>query len=278
MTKKYTTFLPILTGGGAPTPQPEPPPWHKRGVAGFTWSKIAPQYRWSGSRISWGHSWSLRTGEAEGVECVPMIWGLTRPAYPNYGLDYAIKHLPEDYDGHLLVLNEPADEAQADLSPELGVYLWMQVCERWRDAKLIGPQMLSAMQGTAYNARARDWFARFWSKMPKQGRDRVTAHSYHIYINDVSGHTAAARDWMDWCDAFSGSRPYWVTEWGVNGSWHGDGGEVAVKSIAAWYDTEPRVARHAYFIPYISSGAGWADYRMFGDDGLPNGIGRGWLF
>ena len=273
----YRLFMPLVAKAGAIAPEPEPLPWSKRGVAGFTWSQVVERYRWSGSRITWGHSWGLHTGTGQGVERVPMVWGMTRPAHPHYGLAYALENLPRDYDGWLLVLNEPADENQSNISPLGGADLWLAVCEGWPLAKLVGPQMLAGMDGTGFYARAQGWFQQFWAALPAWGRARVAAHSYHIYHSLANEHTQVARQWMDWCDAVAGARPYWVTEWGVNGSWHPvDGGKRAVREIAAWYDAEQRVARHAYFIPWIDAGDGWGAYRMFGDNGMPTGIGRGW--
>jgi hypothetical protein len=210
-----------------------------------------------------------------------MIWGLTRPEYPNYGLDYAKQKLSRDYSGWLLVLNEPADHAQANLTPSEGAFLWQEVCRFWPRAKLVGPQMLIAMQGTAFYARAQGWFQQFWALLPNWARDRVAAHSYHNYLFYADEHVWQSALWMDWCSGLAGERPYWVTEWGVNADWHGDGGESAVKTIRDWYDNEPRVVRHAYYIPYVSGGNGWDDgwvqFRMYGDSGLPTAIGRGWL-
>lgn len=279
--KPYKIYFPLAFGHTAVhgRPIPAPPSNHKRGVAGFTWSRVALAYHWRGSNIAWGHSWRPDTGTIEGVERVPMVWGRWRPAHPQYEFAHAVQVLPSTYDGWLLVMNEPDDAGQANMTPAQGVALWMDCCAAWPDAKLVGPHLLTALDGHAYFARAQAWFTAFWEALPAEGRQRVSAHAYHVYLNDPTAHQIHAAAWMDWCDGLTGAgRPYWVTEWGINADAHpADGGEAAVRAVAQWYDGQARVARHAYFIPWIAPEDGWAGFRLYGDDGHPTAVGRGWL-
>lgn len=270
----YKTYLPFVVSDG--------PKWRKRGVAGFTWSNIREEYRWSKSKITWGHSWTPRHGVVDGVTNVPTIFARHRNELRVYGFEYAKEVIPSSWSEPLLMINEPRERSQANMTPHEAVDLWMDTCYTFPYAKLVGPQMLMSFQGRTHDySAAQVWLSEFWEGLPERGKQRMHAHSYHNYLYDVEEHTGRSSEWMDWCDSCLTPLPYWITEWGIDGRHHSDGGADAVLRIRDWYDQEPRVDKHAYYIPYADTisawGAPWVHHRLFDDSGYPNERGVAWL-
>lgn len=267
-----------------------------RGVAGGAWDKRIPEaFHGRGMRAGYTHSWTPWRGiwNAQGrgpVTKIPMLWGHWRNGENLF--QKFMQAIPTDYDGWIIMFNEPADPHQANMPPDHAAAaarpdyptayhaaaMWAQVAYAYPKARLTSPQMLVGLDGRDYFGRAEQWLRRWWAALPEGVRPRCEAWAWHVYHNDPSTAIEAHSRWMAVCDSLAAGRQYWVTEWGVNGRAHpADGGEAAVRTLANYLDGH--VDKHFYFMPIVDKhSADWAPFNLFNDDGTLTGCGRGWMY
>jgi hypothetical protein len=264
----FQVFIPTVANNARPaTPR-------KRGLAGNPWAGRVPHGRDLG--IAWAHSWNTWTGERDGVQLVPMLWGWVGGKYPNDRTNYweeFKRRVPFSYAGDVLFINEPEMQSQSRLTPEQAVTLFDMAAGLYEYARWSSPQVSI---GTEI---AWPWIESWWRQLPEWNRERVSYWALHLYCNDVAQHKAIVEAWVGYLRQFK-DIPIWMTEWGIQERAHEDGGMKAVQQLAAFYDSHPSVARHAYFSNWLPESEWWAkpfaDMALVDEHGLtPRGMG--WL-
>lgn len=268
----------------------------ERGVAGGAWDKRIPErYHGRGMRATCTHSWTPWRGtwDKNGrgpVELIPMLWGHWRNG-KNLFHEF-MQAIPTDYDGWIIMFNEPADPHQSNMPPDHAAAaarpdyptayhaaaMWAQVAYAYPKARLTSPQMLIGVDGSQFFGRAEQWLRRWWAALPDHVRPRCEAWAWHCYHNDPSEAIEAHGRWMAVCDSLAPRREHWVTEWGINCLAHpDDGGETAVRTVANYLDGH--VDKHFWFMPMADAhSANWWPNNLFSADGTLTGCGRGWMY
>jgi len=230
--------------------------------------------------ISWYYNWNPNPKPRGDLLPVPMIWGSrTYPATATQRTIWgAVPLLPADYSGALLWLNEPMEKTQANVTVEEAAAAFWYTRRMWPKARIIGPQLLIGMDGSAgYIDRAKWFLSAFVDRFRALTTREPNLHglAFHNYISDPKQHLATSREFMrHGRNLFGSDVPFTVSEWGINGTHHPrDGGESAVRTVAQWYDHN--VASHAYFMLYGDDEPAFADF-MLTKAGQVTGCGRGW--
>lgn len=276
----HTVFLPLVMRDA----QPAKPVAAGRGLAGNPWRHGIPdRYHGAGHGIAWCHSWNMWHGVRDGVERVPMLWGLDRYMPQRKRIDYlamAEARLPSEYDGWLIFVNEPTFNGQAWLNPNTAAWLFAEVCRLFPQAKLTSPQMaLWHPEMPDQFERAQRWLTRWWEMIGYHDglQDRLMAWAWHNYFGDYETQVWKNMAWGGWAMSLKRAEA-WVTEWGFDGRGHGDGGEALTRRLAEWYDQH--VTRHALYTNYVDTSTWWGALSggnvMFDAAGTVTGIGRGW--
>jgi hypothetical protein len=264
----YRLFFPTIASN-AVIAQPS-----KRGLAGNPWSGRVPHGRDLG--IAWAHSWNTWTGQRDGIDLVPMLWGWVGGKSPsdktNYWKQFQ-QRVPLDYAGHVLFVNEPERHDQSNLTPAQAVALFEAAVGLYEQARWSSPQI------GIWDERGWPWLESWWRQLPEWARERVDFWAVHLYKNDIKEHKAFVEAWAGYLRQFK-DVPIWMTEWGIQERAHEDGGMKAVQQLAAFYDSHPSVARHAYFSNWLPESEWWAkpfaDMALVDEHGLtPRGMG--WL-
>lgn len=231
---------------------------------------------------TWYYDWTPHPSPRPNLLPVPMVWGSR--TYPSTAksrtLWGAIGHIPADYSGPLLWLNEPMEVSQANVHVSEAVASFVLLRKMWPKAQIVGPQLLIGMdgQGTDYIGRAM-WFLSEFTNRHRAltgEQPRLAALAFHNYISDPVKHLQTSERFIEHGRGLYGKRTIFsVSEWGVNGTHHADGGEAAVRTIAKAYDSWQAIATHAYFMLWGHDEAAFADF-MLTKGGRVTGCGRGW--
>ena len=104
---------------------------------GLAWSYMSLDGdAWRDYNLSWYYNWAAKGSAAvpDTVEFVPMIW-----CDDDYLKEKAVAYIPANYDGYIMVANEPEfpDQCGRGVGAIADLIHWTR--ETWPDAKLVGP-------------------------------------------------------------------------------------------------------------------------------------------
>lgn len=169
--------------------------------------------------ISWRYNWWHITDKFPGAqgEFVPMLW---------YGLPD--KRLPADYAGPLLVMNEPDNIKQLNISPQEAAERMITLRAAYPQAQIVAPACLS------YNI---DWLGRFYDC-----GQHPDVWAFHAYVEGPYNADAIIGQ-LERMHQRSGGNA-WITEFGVM-----DGNLDQFKALVSWMLAQPWIERIA---PYIN--------------------------
>jgi hypothetical protein len=162
----------------------------------------------SASGIAWWYNWHTspkvagRPDSSTSIDFIPMMWNFKADVLK---VEAYCKEHPSIR--HILVLNEPSQEKQANTTPEYAARnwpVWEALAERC-GVSLVGPQLCYGQM--AGFEKPRDWLAAFIASYAALhgGREpRIDAIGYHFYgTRGLSQH-------LD--DLASFGKSFWVTE------------------------------------------------------------------
>lgn len=287
---RHTVHIPLVYAGAKPqADNPQEPIPAGRGLAGNPWRRGIPErYHGRGHRIGWSHSWNWWHGVRDGIELIPMMWGLARymphGKHKNYLEEARKLNWRLEYDGWLIFVNEPTFSGQAILNPTTAAWLFKEVCELFPKAKITSPQMaIWHPERPDQLEIAQGWLGHWWYCLGYHDglRERVAAWAWHNYFTNYDEHVYANQRWGSWVATMRPAET-WVTEWNTWGPDHADGGEELVRKLAEWYDEW--TDRHALYTNYVDTstwyGSASGGAMMFEDEPSGrirvSGIGRGW--
>jgi hypothetical protein len=216
---------------------------------------IAAAYAWAFEdghepfRIGWYYTWSLYPGAWAAEPALEFI-----PMWPCHGtVDYVVGLLGADYDGYLLIMNEPERPDQCTMSVDEAAQYYLMVRNALPNARLIGPQLIHRNPGGDFT-----WYAAAWRERVREltgSYPDVEGYGVHIYPY-YSGSGTATQVLTSWCNALNawgevGEKELWVTEFGVH-NFDGSPDQVRaqVRQMVDVFENgvgNCAVARYAYF-------------------------------
>jgi hypothetical protein len=207
----------------------------QRGLAGNPWNhQIPTRYHGRGHGITWCHSWNTWYTPKDGVERVPMLWGLDRympdGKYMDY-LDNALQQIPTSYSGWFIFVNEPTLTGQSNLTPNTAAWLFRVACEHWPNAKFTSPQVTIWHPHRSDQWEiAQNWLGAWWHNIGYHNlQHRVRAWAWHNYDPDPAQHILRTQRWGGWVMGQVKPLEGWVTEWAC-------GGEQNNYWVSSWLD------------------------------------------
>jgi hypothetical protein len=221
---------------------------NKRGLA-YNDKNLLSGFLGGNSKVSWKYGWSQSDdGGTEGIEFVPMLWGLGPNHEPTWKAN-AEKAIARG-SAHFLSFNEPDNAGQANLSPSVAAQKHIELMAPYSGRVRISSP---AITNSNIPGEGIDWLKSFLSACSGQCKlDFVPVHWYNQPNADeflqhlVNVHEVA-------------NLPVWVTEFAPFGSDSqiNDFLQTVMKEL----DTNPKynfVERYAYFMvnagSLISSG------------------------
>jgi hypothetical protein len=237
----------------------------KRGMGGGT----ADHLRALG--VSWYYRWGPTAPEVEGVEFVPMKFGVKWPS-----LD-AISVVPR----HVLMYNEPNHPEQARMGPggTPGILTPEAAAADWPAfeaylAKNPGVRLGSpcpAPDGHKSNpyADAFKWMDDYIAALPPGAWDRVQFTTMHFYGNNVRDlKKNVDRMWTKY------GKPVWITEFAGVGTPAQN--QALMREALPWLDADPRVERYAWYTHGGDANSSWlkGGNALFDKDKQLTALGR----
>lgn len=175
--------------------------------------------------VRWYHDWGT-SGPVDNqyMEFVPFIWCDFGPRSPldtqnnhNFNLiKLAVQDLGNDYDGYLLIFNEPnffnSNNPQCDKHPDEAAQIYVQIRTAFPDAKIVGPNL---SEGGGYSAIN---YVNLWREevLELTGQyPELAGYGVHSYrgnhadtLDFLSIFYQAMQSWGD------GDKELWLTEFG----------------------------------------------------------------
>lgn len=205
------------------------------------------------SALQYGTSWFYNWGttpnnvtttyhDVYGYEFCPMIWGGSWDE--NVIRNYVNAHPDCKY---LLAWNEPNFRDQANLTPRQAADLWPSVkaLAQELNLKIISPAC-NYSSWTEYGSPDL-WLDEFFSYVDINDVDGIALHSYMGW--------ASATEWYMSQYIQKYNKPIWLTEFCAwDNFWENGGGTALVQrremiDLLEYLETEPMIARYAWFIP-----------------------------
>lgn len=211
---------------------------------------------------TWYYNWSPDPVAIAGVDAVPLLRGWS-PPQPVNGAS-----------AHLLLLNEPDDPAQDNMTPEAGAIWWHDAVELNPGRKPVGPNV---WRGTDWLIAWRAAHVRLYGVPPQ-----MWALGAHCYRQSAT----ACQDYIGSLVALSQAwglpGGVWLTEFAFPPCWVGGEERAAaeLRTLLDWLDTQPGVQRYAYFTNRMSGDEWWGwgpgcSTALLDDAGL-TAFGRVW--
>ena len=217
-----------ITGGGT-----------SGGKKGLSYNDASLTDAFSSAGISWAYNWGSSAGGTilSGAEYVPMLWGSGQTS----GWSSAAQAAISSGSTHVLSFNEPDLSTQSNLSPQVAAQL--HIANMGGISAQVGSPAIT--NGNSQNPpMGIPWLQQFFTACA--GQCKVDFVAFHYYAdtdlptfqNHVTDVISAA--------AAQGISQVWLTEFGATGS---DSDVAAFITAAdAWLETQPAVARYAYFM------------------------------
>lgn len=208
----------------------------KRGAAYNDVSLIQPLAH----SVSWAYDWNMAADGTvpDGVEYVPMLWG--SKMFGGWGS--AIQTTLASGSKYILGFNEPDISSQAAMDPSDAVQAYKEYITPYAGkATLISPSVTSS------NAPGQglDWMKQF---MDACSGCNIGGLSVHWYGNDADDLKSFVQKAIDLGNQY-GIDQIWLTEFTLNSAMNGgDSGASFLQDVLPWLDSQPNVARYAYYM------------------------------
>lgn len=198
---------------------------------------------------SWFYNWGETPGNVTatyhsvyGYEFCPMTWngGWNSAAIRNY-----VKANPDCK--YLLAFNEPNFKEQANLTPR-------QAADRWPELMALAKELNLKVISPACNYSAwaqygtpAKWFDEFFQYVDIDDVDGIAIHSYMGWASATAGYV------KEYIEKYN--KPVWLTEFCAWDNFQQNQGGTALVQrremidLLEYLETEPMVARYAWFIP-----------------------------
>lgn len=228
----YRLFIPVVGNGSIP----------RKGLA------MARPHADDAARlaISWRYNWGpVDDCQTAAGGFVPMLWSGSPSS-----------KIPASYGGPLLVLNEPDNPNQLNITPQEAARRLAVVRQAYPQARIIAPGVLS------YNLA---WLENFIKLV-----QLPDVWAYHAYVEGPYNSSAIIAQ-LDRMHQISGGVA-WITEYGVLS---GDLSEFV--RLTEWMQAQPWIERYAAYTNRQDLSAAWAIARgveLVGDDGSLTEIGK----
>ena len=180
-------------------------------------------YENSGDLAIMNAEWYYTYSVCNDPRCVPMSWCGEDPK------------LTTDYDGFVLLFNEPENPAQCNISPQTGIDRYRTLVEKYPNAKWV-------VGNSIFWGNWSNWLYQFRDLCVSDGLQLPYAWGVHIYIRGSSSTWIPyIRDAMNRLhDGLGGT--FWITEFAeINGNINTD------DAMVRYFESEPWIERYAYF-------------------------------
>lgn len=188
-------------------------------------------------RPSWIHDYSCAKTQTGGETYVPFL--SDEAMSDRCATDQLI---PADYDGYIMLYNEPELPFQAGLTVADALDLFAIDHARYPDAKWIAPSMLWP--------NGEQWHTWFHQQVDN---DLIAGIAVHFFWQDEVAAIDEVYQWM--VDMGLEDKELWVTEFSSCHNWEGT---AELERIFNGYDNDPRVTRYAYY-KARDDGSWWAE-------------------
>lgn len=208
---------------------------------------------------SWVYNWRTEPWIPEGIEAVPMIWGLQHMQLPIGGNS-----------SWLLGYNETNHASEANISPEAGAVGWRQIEDNNPERLLVAPALTSG--ALTWLVDWREAYLDIYGETP-----RVDALAAHCYYPSAAGCIGYLEDVIELADEWDVGG-VWVTEFAVTGGTV-DERIIRMWELVTWLQNNPRIARWAVFVNRSwclrqHYGPVYDDLGIFDDGGEITELGR----
>jgi hypothetical protein len=252
-------------GSGADGSSPDASaPACKRGIASNMppSAALAPTATTPG--VSWWYDWSnAGSGQATGIEFVPMIWGANNLAGPIPSSARAV-----------LGFNEPNFKAQSNLTPQQAAADWPQVeaLAKPLGIPLVSPAVNFCGSSTDSSGCSDPsvtdpytWLKDFFAACTGCEVDAVAVHWYNCDLPSLQGY-------IDGSSSLEGfvqfGKPIWLTEFSCNGASTVAQQQAYMQAAVPYLEANPHVARYAWF-----SASNIASAQLMNADGSLTALG-----
>ena len=201
--------------------------------------------------VSWAYDWNmLAMGLVpNGVEFVPMLWGSKMFG----GWASAIQTTLASGSKYILGFNEPDNPAQAGMAPSDAVHAYKEYITPYAGkATLISPSTTNSNNPS----EGLDWMKQFMDGCSDCNIGGLSVHWYGESADDLKKFVSQA---VDLGNQY-GIDQVWLTEFTLNSAINGGNPDEAatfLQDVLPWLDSQPNVARYAYFMcaeGYLLSG------------------------
>jgi hypothetical protein len=197
--------------------------------------------------VSWYYDWEETEQDtctaAQGGEFVPMIWGHTGNEQSASGIEGDIAGFVSLGYKYVLGFNEPDNATQSDIPEATAIALL---------PAFNNPSVLVGTPATQGNATGLAWFEPYMAAVEASSTlraDVVAIHWYGWNSTDCDPAANNLNDYITTVEAFTGTRPIWLTEWGcLNASAPTAAGVVSFfQGALAVFARHPRLQRYAWY-------------------------------
>ncbi|KIW14528.1 hypothetical protein PV08_07312 [Exophiala spinifera] len=213
------------------------------GKKGLSYNTASLTDAFAGKGISWVYNWGASPDGTplSGTEYVPMFWGSQSVS----GWSSAVQSAISSGSKHVLSLNEPDLDTQANLDPETAAQLHIANVAPLSGQVSIGSPAITNGAGTS-PLMGIDWLNQFFKACAgKCNIDFVAFHWYGEASNfaDLQRHTQAVID----AASSNGVSKVWLTEFGTT---TGSDSDVAsfLSQAVEYLDGQSAVERYAFFM------------------------------
>jgi len=218
-----------------PAPAPAPS-GGKRGLC-YNDASLTQLFGGQGSKVSWTYDWAQKTGNGynSGLKYIPMLWDAAGDRTGSWKGN-ADAGIAAGADA-LLGYNEPDHHEQANMGVGAAVSNWKSSFEPYAGkVTLVSPAVTNgpAPMGLAY-------LKSFISSCQGCTIDACAVHWY-----DSATNIQYFKNYITDSIAACGGKPIWLTEFGASGS--EDQIVDFLGEVLPWMDSNPGVARYAYFM------------------------------
>jgi Glycosyl hydrolase catalytic core len=196
--------------------------------------------------VSWYYNWKQTpsTGcSSTGIPFVPMIWGHTGSEQSASGITSAVSSFVSKGYGYVLGFNEPDNSTQSNIVVATAVSLW---------PSFDNSAIVLGTPATQANSTGQAWFTSFMGSVNGSSTlhaDFIALHWYGWNSGSCDAKASQLESYIKYAEAFSGSRPIWLTEWGCLNQSAPDTTTVLnfYNGALAVFARHPRVQRYSWY-------------------------------
>lgn len=216
------------------------------------------------SAISWAYNWGASpNGELpQGVEFVPMLWGLKTIHEFVGGIETILAGGNVKY---VMGFNEPDGSGQSSMTTSDAATNFLQFLTPYLGSlSLVSPGVTNSQSP----GQGLDWMREFLGSCSQCG---VSVLAVHWYGDTAEDFTQFVQQAMDLASA-QGLKEVWVTEFALNEDLSSQSSSSNsadfLRQVQPWLDEQEMVTRYAYF---------WAQDGFLVDGGSPSEAGQAYI-